>query len=747
MASLVVLVAALGAAAAASDGWTPIIPEGAAPGPGRLSLDLHRPGHGLAVEPGLPGSLASSLSSLSSSLGGSSYHSHVDHVGSGRPHAQVHYRPSPPRHHGPPPSLPSALPDFAHNDHGDTCALYKASMTQDLYFQYIQYKVHMPDLKEFTLCMWHKFNNHSSDHPLFSYAIRDQPRAILSWITATDRSTYFSMSVDGHKLFRLNYPLRLNRWYHSCQSWNGRTGEWQVWVNAERVGRGFHNLLVNHVIKGGGVAITGQEQRQFGGGFLEGEGAPKGAGGMLGEITQLQLYSVALTAGKAYRDHKHHHGNYNAPADQPRATTTTTPAPMPETSTVNPYAPFIMNGQLTPQLPIFELSAFRKNIPMPPMDDAQAAQASQVQPSGLAATAGAMLDLSQLLSPVSYLHMSPNPGSASGPAGGVRIPLLTHPRPGLDLDPQQHYLFKRDDNNKEPTKDAAEDDDEREKKQGKRDTAAAEDAAETDAAETDAAEAEEKQEKAAAKVKRSADNKPDAEEKAAEEAMAQAAEVEPQRLAGKVSKRESKRAKVSRKPAEAAVEPEAAVVPGTDGDDVKPSAQSKRELSPEEEVDSEAGSEASDTKQKRQTISLHGGPLDLGADIDTSLLTQGLSGLLPHGELLGHGGPPPSPVTYVEYHGNNHQQLLQLGHNMPPQMLQQLQQQQQQQQQPQGPPPPPLKRENEPAEGEVMAVMAMCSGCAPDPFAKVNVISWAGTPKKLYSGVLYLPAKPVCRKF
>lgn len=28
----------------------------------------------------------------------------------------------------------------------------------------------MPDLKEFTLCMWHKFYNHSSDHPLFSYA-------------------------------------------------------------------------------------------------------------------------------------------------------------------------------------------------------------------------------------------------------------------------------------------------------------------------------------------------------------------------------------------------------------------------------------------------------------------------------------------------------------------------------------------------------------------------------------------------
>lgn len=30
------------------------------------------------------------------------------------------------------------------------------------------------------------------------------------------------------------------------------------------------------MIKGGGIAITGQEQRQLGGGFLEGEGAPPG---------------------------------------------------------------------------------------------------------------------------------------------------------------------------------------------------------------------------------------------------------------------------------------------------------------------------------------------------------------------------------------------------------------------------------------------------------------------------------------
>lgn len=52
----------------------------------------------------------------------------------------------------------------------DQCGLYKVAFTQDLYFQYIQFKTHIPEMKEFTLCYWNKYGNHSADHPLFSYA-------------------------------------------------------------------------------------------------------------------------------------------------------------------------------------------------------------------------------------------------------------------------------------------------------------------------------------------------------------------------------------------------------------------------------------------------------------------------------------------------------------------------------------------------------------------------------------------------
>ncbi|XP_076167921.1 pentraxin-related protein b6 [Ptiloglossa arizonensis] len=230
----------------------------------------------------------------------------------------------------------------------DRCALYKVLMNQQLYFEYVQYKIDLPDMKEFTLCSWTKFNNHTNDHPLFSYAVGDQPRGILSWVANTARSSYYMMNIDGHNLYRLNYPLRLNKWYHSCQSWNGRTGEWQIWVNDERVGRGFNNRLVGHVIKGGGVAITGQEQRQLGGGFLEGDGAPQGSGGYLGEVTMLQLYGVALSAGKAHKDHKHHHAHHYE-----HDTTNNTPRPVPRppvTQPPLPQNPYLTGGQINPQV-------------------------------------------------------------------------------------------------------------------------------------------------------------------------------------------------------------------------------------------------------------------------------------------------------------------------------------------------------------------------------------------------------------
>ncbi|XP_072931299.1 uncharacterized protein [Epargyreus clarus] len=227
----------------------------------------------------------------------------------------------------------------------DSCSVYKVSMNQELTYQYLEYEKNLPDLKEFTLCLWSKFHNHSLDHPLFSYAVGNSPKEISLWISNKGDASYFSMAVHGQNFFRLNYPLKLNTWYHSCQSWNGKTGEWQIWVNAERVGRGFNNRLVGHIIKAGGTAITGQEQSLL---YKKDGLEPEiEQPGLIGEITMLQLYHVALTAGKAHKDHKHHHAHHFRHDGTPVDTSTepdTEPPPPQEIPLGNGH--FLIGGQL-----------------------------------------------------------------------------------------------------------------------------------------------------------------------------------------------------------------------------------------------------------------------------------------------------------------------------------------------------------------------------------------------------------------
>lgn len=40
----------------------------------------------------------------------------------------------------------------------------------------------------------------------------------------------------------------MRQWHHACASWNGKTGEWQLWVKSERVGRGFHNRVSKKIL-------------------------------------------------------------------------------------------------------------------------------------------------------------------------------------------------------------------------------------------------------------------------------------------------------------------------------------------------------------------------------------------------------------------------------------------------------------------------------------------------------------------
>lgn len=58
----------------------------------------------------------------------------------------------------------------------------------------------------------------------------------------------------------------------------------------------------------------------------------------------VQLYGVALTAGKAHKDHKHHHAHHyehDTSNNTPRPTT-----PSPVTGRPLPQSPFLTGGQI-----------------------------------------------------------------------------------------------------------------------------------------------------------------------------------------------------------------------------------------------------------------------------------------------------------------------------------------------------------------------------------------------------------------
>lgn len=78
---------------------------------------------------------------------------------------------------------------------------------------------------------------------IHNFTVHDEPREIQFWVANSNSSSFVSMAVRGHSLYRLNYPLGLKKWHHFCTSWNGKTGEWQLWIKAERVGRGFYNRV------------------------------------------------------------------------------------------------------------------------------------------------------------------------------------------------------------------------------------------------------------------------------------------------------------------------------------------------------------------------------------------------------------------------------------------------------------------------------------------------------------------------
>ncbi|XP_037809536.1 uncharacterized protein LOC119602218 [Lucilia sericata] len=230
----------------------------------------------------------------------------------------------------------------------DQCSVKKYAFNQD---GVVRYENKIPELSQFTICFWMRFTNHSGDHVILTYSTEDEHRDFQFWVANAKNSSFLSMAIKGQQMYRLNYPLRVRQWHHTCTSWNGKTGEWQVWLKAERIGRGFHNALVGHKIPAGGKLYSG-------GTSVTG----KICDGLHFEVTLVQIYRVALSAGKAHRDHKHHHAHHFDHEGQEIQLTTKAPPPI---NRPQPMHTLLANGQIPTRV--------RINLAQPNQADAAAA--------------------------------------------------------------------------------------------------------------------------------------------------------------------------------------------------------------------------------------------------------------------------------------------------------------------------------------------------------------------------------------
>ncbi|XP_012161536.1 uncharacterized protein LOC105665380 [Ceratitis capitata] len=237
----------------------------------------------------------------------------------------------------------------------DHCAVKKFAFNHD---GIVTYENDLPALNQFTICFWSRYTNHSGDHVLLTYAVKDEPREFQFWVSNSKNSSFTSMAIKGQQIYRLNYPLRVRQWHHHCTSWNGKTGEWQVWVKSERIGRGFNNALVGHTVPAKGKLYSG---------------GPSSTGalsqGLHFEITLVQIYHIALSAGKAHRDHKHHHAHHFDFEGKELVTTTRAP---PAINRPLPMHSLLASGQIP--------SRVRINLAQPPQQKLLA-QPQQVIPA------------------------------------------------------------------------------------------------------------------------------------------------------------------------------------------------------------------------------------------------------------------------------------------------------------------------------------------------------------------------------
>ncbi|XP_072762132.1 uncharacterized protein [Anoplolepis gracilipes] len=153
--------------------------------------------------------------------------------------------------------------------------MHGVELTQKGYIQFLRWALPVPEIHEFTFCLWIKSTDLKYPHSIFSYSRNERERLIRSWISSRGRSIH--LEIDGVEIFRRSVRIEEHRWYHVCQSWENRVGRYALWLDGQLEVQGHLEEMIEYVIPNGGDIVLGQEYTDFDKGLEEGiEGAVLG---------------------------------------------------------------------------------------------------------------------------------------------------------------------------------------------------------------------------------------------------------------------------------------------------------------------------------------------------------------------------------------------------------------------------------------------------------------------------------------
>ncbi|KAF7278113.1 uncharacterized protein LOC143202299 [Rhynchophorus ferrugineus] len=160
------------------------------------------------------------------------------------------------------------LPPISDNVQLKQNIVTKASLTQKGYIQFLKYVVDVPEITDYTFCIWVKSYNFTHNHPLLSYSKHEEKRLIRVWISP--HGTHLNLEILEIPVFRVPVNFKEHQWYHVCQSWSSEGARWELYLNGNLAAAGHEPQLKKVTIEDDGDLVVGQEYTDFDKGLDDG---------------------------------------------------------------------------------------------------------------------------------------------------------------------------------------------------------------------------------------------------------------------------------------------------------------------------------------------------------------------------------------------------------------------------------------------------------------------------------------------